>query len=69
VEAWRRAAAGAGNCNHRRYLPRLLDLVLTGVVDPTAFITRHEKPTSAIDAYRSFDLREDGWLKTVLDVA
>lgn len=27
------------------------------------------KPTSAIDAYRSFDLREDGWLKTVLDVA
>lgn len=58
-----------GNCNHRRYLPRLLDLVLTGVVDPTAFITRHEKPTSALDAYRSFDLREDGWLKTVLDVA
>lgn len=58
-----------GNCNHRRYLPRLLDLVLTGAVDPTAFITRHEKPTSAVDAYRSFDLREDGWLKTVLDVA
>jgi len=58
-----------GNCNHRRYLPRLLDLVLTGAVDPTAFITQHEKPTSAVDAYRSFDLREDGWLKTVLDVA
>jgi threonine dehydrogenase-like Zn-dependent dehydrogenase len=58
-----------GNCNHRRYLPRLLDLVLTGVVDPTAFITRHEKPTAAIEAYKSFDLREDGWLKTVLDVA
>lgn len=58
-----------GNCNHRRYVPRLLDLVQTGVVDPTAFITRHEKPTAAIDAYRSFDLREDGWLKTVLDVS
>lgn len=58
-----------GNCNHRRYVPRLLDLVRIGVVDPTAFITRHEKPTAAIDAYRSFDLREDGWLKTVLDVA
>ncbi|ANZ40112.1 glutathione-dependent formaldehyde dehydrogenase [Lentzea guizhouensis] len=58
-----------GNCNHRRYLPRLLDLVVSGVVDPTAFITKHEKPTAAIDAYRSFDLREDGWLKTVLDVA
>ncbi|SES43952.1 zinc-dependent alcohol dehydrogenase [Lentzea albida] len=58
-----------GNCNHRRYIPRLLDLVQTGVVDPTAFITQHEKPTAAIDAYKTFDLREDGWLKTVLDVA
>ncbi|SDO36169.1 zinc-dependent alcohol dehydrogenase [Lentzea jiangxiensis] len=58
-----------GNCNHRRYIPNLLDLVLTGVVDPTAFITRHESPSAAIEAYRSFDLREDGWLKTVLDVA
>jgi threonine dehydrogenase-like Zn-dependent dehydrogenase len=58
-----------GNCNHRRYLPRLLDLVLTGAVDPLTFITQHEKPNSAVDAYRSFDLREDGWLKTVLDVA
>ena len=58
-----------GNCNHRRYIPDLLDLVLTGVVDPTAFITRHESPSAAIEAYRSFDLREDGWLKTVLDVA
>ncbi|MET9230248.1 zinc-dependent alcohol dehydrogenase [Lentzea sp. NPDC003310] len=58
-----------GNCNHRRYVPRLLDLVLTGVVDPLRFITKHEEPTAAIDAYKSFDLREDGWLKTVLDVA
>ncbi|MEU7474861.1 zinc-dependent alcohol dehydrogenase [Lentzea sp. NPDC042327] len=58
-----------GNCNHRRYLPRLLDLVVSGVVDPTAFITKHEEPAAAIDAYKSFDLREDGWLKTVLDVA
>jgi threonine dehydrogenase-like Zn-dependent dehydrogenase len=58
-----------GNCNHRRYLPDLLDQVLTGTVDPTAFITRHEPPTDAIAAYEAFDRREDGWLKTVLDVA
>src|ERR1700712_771647 len=57
-----------GNCNHRRYLSELIDLVLTGVVDPTAFISRQESPTSAIEAYRTFDKREDGWLKTVLDV-
>jgi threonine dehydrogenase-like Zn-dependent dehydrogenase len=58
-----------GNCNHRRYLPELLDLVVTGVVDPTQFITQQKEPTSAIEAYQSFDRREEGWLKTVLQVA
>jgi threonine dehydrogenase-like Zn-dependent dehydrogenase len=58
-----------GNCNHRRYLPELLDLVVTGVVDPTHLITQHEDPVNAIDAYETFDRREAGWLKTVLDVA
>lgn len=58
-----------GNCNHRRYLPHLLDLVASGVVDPLAFITQHEKPAAAIEAYETFDRREEGWLKTVLDVA
>lgn len=58
-----------GNCNHRRYIPGLLDLVVSGVVDPTAFITQHERPTNALEAYETFDRREDGWLKTVLDVA
>jgi threonine dehydrogenase-like Zn-dependent dehydrogenase len=57
-----------GNCNHRRYLPGLLDLVVSGTVDPTAFITRHVDPVDAIEAYESFDRREDGWLKTVLDL-
>ncbi|MEV6622175.1 zinc-dependent alcohol dehydrogenase [Amycolatopsis sp. NPDC051106] len=59
----------SGNCNHRRYVPRLLQLVASGAVDPTAFITQHEEPAKAIDAYRTFDRRESGWLKTVLDVA
>jgi threonine dehydrogenase-like Zn-dependent dehydrogenase len=58
-----------GNCNHRRYLPRLMDMVTAGTVDPTAFITRRADPESAIEAYRSFDRREEGWLKTVLDVS
>ncbi|GAB3656822.1 zinc-dependent alcohol dehydrogenase [Glycomyces tarimensis] len=58
-----------GNCNHRRYLPGLLDLVVSGTVDPTAFLTRHERPTNAIEAYETFDRREDGWLKTVLELA
>ncbi|OXM57584.1 glutathione-dependent formaldehyde dehydrogenase [Amycolatopsis thailandensis] len=57
-----------GNCNHRRYVPKLLQLVASGGVDPKPFITQHEKPASAIDAYKTFDRREEGWLKTVLDV-
>ncbi|WP_027941660.1 zinc-dependent alcohol dehydrogenase [Amycolatopsis taiwanensis] len=59
----------AGNCNHRRYVPKLLNLVATGTIDPTAFITQSEPPESAIDAYRAFDRRDEGWLKTVLEVA
>lgn len=59
----------AGNCNHRRYVPRLLDLVAAGTIDPTTFITQSERPESAVDAYRAFDRRDEGWLKTVLEVA
>jgi threonine dehydrogenase-like Zn-dependent dehydrogenase len=58
-----------GNCNHRRYIPQLLDHVLTGVVDPTTFISRQDEPTSAIEAYQTFDQREESWLKTVLTVS
>lgn len=58
-----------GNCNHRRYLPDLLDTVVSGAVDPTELITRHADTTTAIEAYESFDRRDEGWLKTVLDVA
>lgn len=59
----------AGNCNHRRYLPRLLDLVVTGVVHPTDFITQTATPDEAVSAYETFDRREEGWLKTVLAVS
>jgi threonine dehydrogenase-like Zn-dependent dehydrogenase len=38
-------------------------------VDPAAFITQEEKPASAIEAYETFDRREEGWIKTVLDVS
>jgi threonine dehydrogenase-like Zn-dependent dehydrogenase len=47
----------------------IVNLVLTGVVDPTTFISRQESPTNAIEAYKTFDRREEGWLKTVLEVA
>ncbi|WP_040835455.1 alcohol dehydrogenase catalytic domain-containing protein [Nocardia brevicatena] len=57
-----------GNCNHRRYVPRLLQQVARGDIDPTRFITQHAEPTSMIEAYETFDRREDGWLKTVVSM-
>jgi threonine dehydrogenase-like Zn-dependent dehydrogenase len=55
-----------GNCNHRRYLPHLLDLVRTGAIDPATVLTQSEGLPSVLDAYRTFDKREAGWTKVVL---
>lgn len=55
-----------GNCNHRKYIPKLVDLVQTGQVDPTAIITQQAPLASAIDAYKAFDRREAGWVKVEL---
>jgi threonine dehydrogenase-like Zn-dependent dehydrogenase len=55
-----------GNCPHRRYIPRLLELVLNGIVDPAKLLTRVEPMTSALDAYQAFNQRLDGWLKVEL---
>jgi threonine dehydrogenase-like Zn-dependent dehydrogenase len=38
-----------GNCNHRKYLPHLLELVQAGVVDPASLLTKQEPLPSAID--------------------
>ena len=55
-----------GNCNHRRYIPQLVELVRTGVIDPTRILTRVEPLVSVIEAYKAFDRREPGWLKVEL---
>ena len=55
-----------GNCNHRRYVPRLLDLVRTGAVDPSSMLTQAEDLPSVLDAYATFDRREAGWTKVAL---
>ncbi|MCP3166884.1 zinc-dependent alcohol dehydrogenase [Myxococcus qinghaiensis] len=56
-----------GNCNHRKYIPRLLELVRTGEVDPTAILSHVEPMSGALDAYRNFDLRKPGWVKVELE--
>ncbi|XYJ08631.1 zinc-dependent alcohol dehydrogenase [Telluria sp. B2] len=55
-----------GNCNHRKYIPDLIELVRTGAIDPTAIITQREGMASVIEAYKAFDERRPGWLKVEL---
>lgn len=55
-----------GNCNHRKYLPLLIGLVESGVVDPASILTQHKALSSVIDAFKAFDKREQGWIKVEL---
>ena len=55
-----------GNCNHRKYIPALLRLVKSGVVDPTSVLTQVKPLTSAVEAYKYFDEREHDWVKVEL---
>ncbi len=55
-----------GNCNHRTYIPRLLEMVRAGMIDPRQVLTQQEPLISAIDAYKAFDTRQPGWIKVEL---
>jgi threonine dehydrogenase-like Zn-dependent dehydrogenase len=55
-----------GICHHRRYIPKLVQMVAAGEVDPTLVMSRQEKLLSAAEAYESFDRRETGWLQVGL---
>src|SRR5256885_3991428 len=56
----------AGNTPHRKYLPHLVDLVASGVIDPAHVLTQSEPLADAIEAYKAFDRRESGWVKVEL---
>jgi threonine dehydrogenase-like Zn-dependent dehydrogenase len=58
-----------GNCNHRKYIPTLVALTESGVVDPMKVLTQVEPLTSVIDAYKAFDVRAHGWVKVELEAA
>ncbi len=55
-----------GNCNHRKYIPVLLEMVRNGTVDPSRILTQVEPLSSAVNAYRAFDERQQGWIKVEL---
>jgi threonine dehydrogenase-like Zn-dependent dehydrogenase len=59
----------AGNCNHRKYVPELVELVRSGVVRPSEILTQVADLTGAIDAYDAFDERREGRHKVALDPA
>lgn len=55
-----------GNCNHRKYIPILIEIVRSGKVDPAKVLTQVEPLSAAMDAYRAFDSRRPGWMKVEL---
>ncbi|HEX7055556.1 MAG TPA: zinc-dependent alcohol dehydrogenase [Burkholderiales bacterium] len=55
-----------GNCPHRAYLPSLVDLVASGVIDPARILTQREPLADAVEAYKAFDRRDSGWMKVEL---
>ncbi|HEY4547505.1 MAG TPA: aldehyde dehydrogenase, partial [Pedomonas sp.] len=59
-------AINMGNCNHRRYIPHLIELVRSKAIDPTDILTHAVPLGSALDAYKAFDLRRTGWIKVEL---
>jgi threonine dehydrogenase-like Zn-dependent dehydrogenase len=55
-----------GDCPHRRYLPKLVRMVASGVLHPSRILTKRLQFADAIDAYKAFDKHEEGWLKVEL---
>jgi threonine dehydrogenase-like Zn-dependent dehydrogenase len=55
-----------GQCNVRRYIPRLLEHIQSGRVDAQAIIT-HRLPLEEVShAYQLFAKKKDHCIKTVL---
>jgi len=55
-----------GNCNHRKYIPSLIEIVQSGVVEPLGILTRTQHFSDAVAAYKAFDVRQPGWTKVEL---
>ncbi|WP_437597134.1 zinc-dependent alcohol dehydrogenase [Sorangium sp. So ce590] len=56
----------AGQCDVKRYMPRLLEHIRSGNIDPRALITHRVPLEAAAEMYRVFAARTDGILKCVL---
>ena len=56
-----------GNCNHCKYIPMLIELVQSGVMDPSRILTELEPMTDVMNTYKAFDERQPGWLTVEID--
>lgn len=56
-----------GNCNHRKYIPILVELVRNGTIDPLKILTQRQPLGDAVEAYMTFDRRQPGWMKVELE--
>jgi threonine dehydrogenase-like Zn-dependent dehydrogenase len=57
-----------GNCNHRRYIPDLVELTRSGALRPSEILTQVEAMDDIVAAYEAFDRREAGWMKVAITV-
>ena len=55
-----------GNCNHRTYIPYLIELVQSRRIDPAKILTQIKPMSDAIAAFEAFDRRDSGWVKVEL---
>jgi len=55
-----------GNCHHRKYIPRLIELILSKRLDPAKILTQIKPMVDAIAAFEAFNRRENGWIKVEL---
>ena len=63
----RNVTVKAGNCNHRRYLPKLVDWTRNGTIDPLKILTQRQPLTSTLEAYKIFAQHRPGWVKVELE--
>jgi threonine dehydrogenase-like Zn-dependent dehydrogenase len=59
----------SGQCHVQRYLPRLLELIEKGAIDPSFVVTHRMRLEDAPRAYEMFMNKEDGCEKVVLSPA
>src|SRR5690606_1779060 len=52
--------------SHRKYIPKLIELTLSGRIDPSKILTQVKPMSDVIEAFKAFDQRRSGWVKVEL---